>query len=108
MSVEPDGFLGKYGGNFHLDYQDGREMDIDDVVTFIVTGVVSAEGNKPNKDGEIIRTFTIAVADALPIPMSKVAPLKSAVTTGDITALRDGDAPLFEVDPDDLDEELSV
>jgi len=99
-----DEFFGTFTGPFPLDWEEGDSVGLDDVMTFIVTGVVKSDKRKVTKDGEVIKTHTFGVHESIPIPMGKVTALKAAIATdGDVLNLfQEQETMGFDVSDEDL------
>lgn len=99
-----DEFFGTFSGSFPLDWEEGDSVGLDDVMTFVVTGIVKSDKRKVTKDGEVVKTHTFGVHEAIPIPMGKVAALKSAIATdGNVIDLfLEQKAMEFDVSDDEL------
>lgn len=62
-----DAYQARFTGKFDLEYSEGDGMDYGDQVMFVVYGNVSKSGiSTDRKTGDMIRTNTVAITDAVP------------------------------------------
>lgn len=62
---------GKFQGNFDLDDVNGKQISMDDEITFIVSTHVKAVAHAETREGLIKRTNTFKVLSAVPITPQK-------------------------------------
>ena len=77
-----DAYQARFTGKFDLEYSEGDGMDYGDQVMFVVYGNVSKSGiSTDRKTGDMIRTNTVAITDAVPFEKGDLVTLKSSTST---------------------------